>query len=50
MLLYGHQGGGGCDNVLDEYSTWTTELAAAVCEKKKGTLGLTAGHGVLMSP
>ena len=30
MLPYGHQGVGGCDNVLDEYYTWPTELAAVV--------------------
>ena len=33
MLSYGRHGGwgvGGCDNVLDEYLTWSTELVAVV--------------------
>ena len=30
MLSYGHRGVGGCDNVLDEYYTWPTELVAVV--------------------
>ena len=30
ILSYSHQGVGGCDNVLDEYYTWPTELGAAV--------------------
>ena len=38
----------GCDNVLGEHFTWPTELVAVVY--KKGTFGLTAAHGVVMSP
>ena len=37
--------GWGGDNVLDEYYTWPTELVAVLYNK--GTLGLTAGHGVI---
>ena len=60
MLSYGQQGGGGggCDHVLDECNTGPTEKmdtnVHAAQEKpaayKKNTLGLTAGHGVIMSP
>ena len=49
ILSYGHQGGSeGGDNVLEEYNTWPRELVSVV-RTKRYTLGLTAGHGVIMS-
>ena len=47
MLAYGHQGG--AITFLTSIFTWPTELVAAVVQQK-GTLVLTAGHGVIMSP